>query len=176
MVKHLKNWQKNNVPLGIKEFKIIWKEFRDALEYNEPFPMLEGISSYSWQRLESTFGAINYRGFSGAYRFEPGSIAVAAYLCFVNRGHCLNNGNKRASLLSAIGYLKLNNLFLDMSWKKLYDLSKSIANSPFSVEEQIPIVARIIAEYIVPYDESKKSDLIESAIVWYIKSSEINER
>ena len=64
----------------------------------------------------------------------PEGMAVA-YLFFLSKAHAFNDGNKRAALWSCLEFFNLNNIWLDLDWTQLVELTVGVASGEISRQE-----------------------------------------
>ena len=76
-------------------------------------------------KLEGIIGSVS-QSFGGEYLFKSLRTAAAAYFVKISTQHPFIDGNKRISVLYTDAFLVLNDVVLEVSWSKMYELSKMI--------------------------------------------------
>lgn len=120
-----------------------------TMKWNEPIPefdsrypnVLESCLATPFQRFQNkTF----YKGL-----VQKG--AVLFYLLIKN--HPFQNGNKRIAVTALLVFLFLNNKWLQVDTKELYNFSVWVAQSPPKLKnEVVKSIERFITLNIIPFD------------------------
>ncbi len=170
MVRLLTNWPKNEKRLFFDLFGASYNEFRTIFPLKQPLPVFEKLDDDSKYKLNSALGAVSLETTEG-YLYKPGIETTTAYLYFINKSHFLYNGNKRASIYGALGYLFLHKHFLETKWENIYKLAKEIAKSK-SKDKIWPYILNFVDRTICEYNDSLFNKLVSSANTWVLKHPE----
>lgn len=122
---------------------------KKTMKWNEPIPefdsrypnVLESCLATPFQRFQNkTF-----------YKGLVQKSAVLFYLLIKN--HPFQNGNKRLAVTALLVFLFLNNKWLQVDTKELYNFSVWVAQSPPKLKnEVVGSIERFITLNIVPFD------------------------
>lgn len=164
MGKHLKSWPKHERRLNLDLFGQIYEDYRDIFDLRPSYPLFKTLPKESLNKLDSALGAIAYESHQG-FRFKPGTEATCAYLYFINKSHFLEDGNKRASIAAALGYLSLHDKYLSCHWQTIYNIALEIAISK-SRKSIWKKIIRFVDGHLVDLEESMIEGLTESVVVW----------
>lgn len=169
MAKPLIDWPQTDRPLGLEEFKALYDEFREMFGFEDPYPPFEKLLKESVQKLDAALAAVNFIDSNGNSRYRPGPEKVSAYLYFVNKSHFLFNGNKRASLVAAFAYLRINGKWINTNWEDIYEIAKNIASQAGSKDREkvIKINAKFIQKKLSDFDSKKTLLLSNTVEEWF---------
>ena len=140
--------------LGLKDVECITFELaQKLLSFDEPIP---DFSTRYHDRLESCVAMPFMRyGSKDLYPSLTKKASVLFYL--MNKNHPFQNGNKRIAVTTLLTFLYLNDKWLTVSTKSLYDFTVLIAASPAELKDSFVIVIeQYINKYIVDLPESLK--------------------
>lgn len=136
--------------LTLDDVKIICFEYaKSHLAYSEPLPSFE-------TRYEGVLETALHAPQQSAYgemmhKTLPEQAAVLFYeMCKL---HPFVNGNKRMACVSLFVFLALNEKWLPISWRELYDLALLVASSP---AENRQGMLGLLTEFIGGRLENKK--------------------
>lgn len=96
---------------------------------------------------------IPFTSFYGQDKYETFEEKASALFCLTIRGHKFGNGNKRTAVILLFTFLKENNKWIKISWRKLYDISMEVASQTNAdYDTQIKEIADFIKKHIVDID------------------------
>ncbi|TAL20221.1 type II toxin-antitoxin system death-on-curing family toxin [Patescibacteria group bacterium] len=114
------------VYLTVEDIKNICFEYARAhLAYDEPLPSFETRFP---NRLEAALAVLK-QSFSGTPVYPKLSEQAAVLFYEMVKQHPFLNGNKRLACVSFMTFLSLNEKWVRTSWKSLYDIAVTVANS-----------------------------------------------
>lgn len=161
MARHLKNWPRSSERLRFEEFKIAYEKYRKIFGIDEPIPSLRTLNKKQENKIKSAIYAVNYRLEKG--KCGHGAEAAAFYLYHINESHFLGNGNKRASLIGMVAYLKLNDRFIKVRWEEIYKMAARVARADSKEKKNvINKIQGIIESSLTHFEEATEEELMDS--------------
>ncbi len=137
-------------PISLKKIQYIaFSLAKDTLEWDEPIPPFESRFPNTLESCVTTpFQRFNKKSL---YLGLIGKGAILFYLLIKN--HPFQNGNKRIAVTSLLVFLYINNKWLKVDSKELYNFSVWIAQSPPKLKsEVIKAIEKFIKTYLVDFD------------------------
>jgi len=96
---------------------------------------------------------IPFTSFYGKDKYETLEEKAAALFCLTIRGHKFGNGNKRTAVILLFVFLKENNKWIKISWRKLYSISMKVASQvDMDYDKQIQELAEFFGKHIIDID------------------------
>ncbi|MDD4411840.1 MAG: type II toxin-antitoxin system death-on-curing family toxin [Bacilli bacterium] len=140
-------------PLTIEEIKYLAHRLAvDTMNWDEPIPkfetrypnILESCIATPFQKFER----------KNLYTGISGKGAILFYLLIKN--HPFQNGNKRIAVTSLLVFLYINDKWLKVDSKELYNFSVWIAQSPPKLKQEvIKAIERFIKTYLVDFEPTQ---------------------
>lgn len=124
----------------------------DTLEWDEPIPpfesrfpnILEGCTAIPFQKFNK----------KSLYHGLIGKGAILFYLLIKN--HPFQNSNKRIAVTSLLVFLYINDKWLKVDSKELYNFSVWIAQSPPKLKQEvIKAIEKFIKTYLVDFEPTQ---------------------
>lgn len=122
---------------------------KNTLEWDEPIPSFES----RFPNILESCVITPFQKFNKKYLYSGliGKGAILFYLLIKN--HPFQNGNKRIALTTLLIFLYINDKWLKVDTKELYNFSVWIAqSSPKLKEEVVKAIEKFIKMYLVNFD------------------------
>lgn len=128
--------------LTLEDIRDICYEYAKAhLIYDEPIP---SFNTRFPEKLESALASPQTQ-INGSFVHSALPQRAAVLFYEMNKQHPFLNGNKRIACVSLMVFLSLNDKWLKISWKELYDISITVATSRSENREGI---LKLLKEFI----------------------------
>jgi death on curing protein len=128
--------------LTLVDVKDICFEYaKTHLSYDEPIPSFE--TRYPG-KLEAALGSVQ-QTFEKKLVYNTLSHQAAILFYEMVKQHPFLNGNKRIACVSLMAFLSLNERWLNVSWRELYDIAITVASSRTENREGI---IRLLIDFI----------------------------
>jgi len=117
----------------------------ELMEWNEPIPPFK--TRYP-EKLESCLNTVS-QSFDGKPFYPSLEDKAAALFYLLVKNHPFQNGNKRIAVTSLLVFLQLNDKWLTVDAKRLYNFAKWVAESDPSLNtETIAATAAFIKKHL----------------------------
>ncbi|MBI2410399.1 MAG: type II toxin-antitoxin system death-on-curing family toxin [Candidatus Kerfeldbacteria bacterium] len=104
---------------------ICYQYAKTHLTHDEPLPSFD--TRYP-DKLDAVLAAPQ-RELSGKFVYPTIEIQAAVLFYEIVKQHPFLNGNKRMACVSLMVFLSLNDMWLKVSWRELYDVAVTVASS-----------------------------------------------
>lgn len=125
---------------------------KDTLDWDEPIPPFES----RFPNILESCAAIPFQKFNKKSLYS-GLIRKGAILFYLLiKNHPFQNGNKRIAVTSLLVFLYLNNKWLEVDSKELYNFSVWIAQSPPKLKQEvIKAIEKFIKTYLIDFESTQ---------------------
>jgi death-on-curing protein len=121
-------------PITIKEVEYLaFRLAREMLVFDEPIP---DFTSRFPHILESCL-LTPFQKFYGKSAYSSLAAKAGILLYLMIKNHPFQNGNKRIAMTTLLVFLYLNNKWLQVDTKKLYNFAVWVAASPAELKDQV---------------------------------------